>query len=205
MNTTSIKQFHGLKSTILNHAAEAVSKIAPNEVKNFVETFKSLTGPQPGLDALSKIKYPDNFNKLKQICIDILDVELQMQRINNSLFLLNGEAAHGLNKGEWVDYHFSVWMLFTQGLLFRFERLVKDIIRGLIKPKNNNYKLVETDIMQKIHVFKKNIAEIRDPIAHTRGAADGIAESPYLEVYIFLGKEINVKYMFEPMEEYREK
>lgn len=143
-------------------------------------------------------KQTHQFKKWIKICVDLIDVDLQMHRLKNNLILINSSAMSPLNQGEWVEYHYDAWAILTQGLLHRTEKLTKDIVRELIRPINTEWKTIETKMLQKVEDLKKRVKKIRDPIAHTGGAVEAIADGHLLEMYILIGGYGDIKHLLEP-------
>ncbi len=199
------KGFTDLRQNLISRAAVILEELAPAQVKAFRETISQRKGPEHGLAVLSGIHDNSEFNKWRCICIDLLDLELQMHRLENSLLLLKSPTVSFLSNGSWVDYHFNTWAILMQGLLYRTERLIKDVIRVVIRPESCNWKLIEKQTLEKIADFQKRVKLIRDPIAHTRGAVDAIAEDGLIESYILLCGRIPASEMFNQMASFQKK
>lgn len=190
---------------MINCASAYLEKLAPKHVKAFRETFAQGKGPEHGLSALVGIRVDHRFKVWRNICINLIDVELQMHRVKNCLILVNSPAVSPLNQGEWVEYHFDAWAVLMQGLLHRIEKLTKGIVRELIRPTNANWKLVETQTLEKVKDFQKRVKKIRDPIAHTGGAVEALADGHLLESYILIGGHTSTRDLLQPMASYQKK
>ncbi len=201
--------FEKLRQSIISSAADTLEKLAPEHVRAFRETIEQGEGPEQGLeqglDSLSGIDAGPQFKKWSKLCIDLIDVELQMHRIQNSLELIKSPAYPPLNQGEWVEYHCDAWAILMLGLLYRIEKLTKNIVRELVRPANTKWKFVETETLQIIKNFQSRVKVIRDPIAHTGGAVEAIANGHRLEMYLLIGGRVPMKHILEPMAGYQRK
>ena len=54
-------------------------------------------------------------------------------------------------------------------------------------------------MLQKVENFKKRVKKIRDPVAHTGGAVEAIADGHLLEMYILIGGYGDIKHLLEPL------
>ena len=203
MTKSTLGGFEKLHRSIIGSAANTLEKLAPEHIEGFRETLQQGKGPEAGLDALSGIQAAPQFNKWRKLFIDLIDVQLQIHRVKNSLVLLSAPAIPPLNQGEWVEYHFDAWAILMQGLLYRVEKLTKDVVRELVRPTNFKWKIVETETLQKVRNFKSRVKVIRDPIAHTGGAVEAITNGHRLESYVLIGGYVDMKDLLEPMAGYQ--
>ena len=197
--------FGKLRQNIISSATATLERLAPDQVKAFRQTLEQRKDHEQGFAALCGIQASPEFTSWRSICIDLIDVELQMHRVKNSLALLNSSSVSPLNQGEWVEYHVDAWAMLMQGLLYRVEKLTKGVVRGLVRPANTSWRSVETQTLKKITGFQKRVKVIRDPVAHSGGAVEVIAHEHLLESYLLIGGHVDVADMLEPMAAYGEK
>lgn len=147
-------EFEKLRTSIIKSAASALEKLAPVYVGAFRQVLDQSKDIEQALNALSGMQTNHQFKKWIKICVDLIDVDLQMHRLRNNLILMNSSAISPLNQGEWVEYHYDAWAILMQGLLYRTEKLTKDIVRELIKPINTEWKTIEIKMLQRSRILK---------------------------------------------------
>ncbi len=194
--------FDKLCNSILTCAANSLERSAPNYVEDFRKALQQTNDLECAQSALANMKTDPQFSKWREICINLVDVGLQMHRVSDSLVLLNCQSIPPLPKGEWVDYHYNAWAILMQGLLCRVEKLTKSVIRRLIRPTNPEWKLIETDMLQKIEHFKLQMKPVRDPVAHAGGPVEAIATGHRIEVCVLVGGW-DIKALFEACANYQ--
>lgn len=197
--------FEKLRSSIMESAVTDLKKLAPEYVKAFRVALAQSKDPEQALNAMSGMQTSHQFKKWRKMCVDLIDVDLQMHRLKNNLVLINSSAMPPLGQGEWVEYHYDAWAILMQGLLYRVEKFTKDIVRELIRPANMEWKTIETTTLQKVDDFRKRVKKIRDPIAHTGGAVEAIIDGYLLEMYVLIGGYGDIKHLLEPMAAYQHK
>jgi hypothetical protein len=109
MSDISPRGFVRLRQNIINCASAYLEKLAPKHVKAFRETFAQGKDPEYGLSTLVGIRVDRRFKVWRNICINLIDVELQMHRVKNCLILVISPAVSPLNQGEWIEYNFNAW------------------------------------------------------------------------------------------------
>lgn len=178
-------EFELLKNQILKIALKYLKQTVQDKIPAFKEALKTSHNSQTEKTTFEGALIIEPYNKWRELFIDIVDVDLQICRLEDSLTLLDSSPPQEFPLGEWVDYHYSAWLILAQSLLSRVEKLVKDIVRDVIKPKNRAE--YEKTMLKTISTFKSKIKPARDPIAHVRGAVDGIREQNVAESVIVAG------------------
>lgn len=196
--------FDRLHHAVVSGAARSLEQTAPSHVSAFRKILQQAGDLQQAQNALANIQTGAQFSKWREICIDLIDVELQMHRVAISLLLLNSEATPPLSQGEWVDYHDNAWAILTRSLLDKVEKLTKNIVRKLVRPTNSEWKHIEEQMLQTVYDFKSRLKPVRDPAAHVRGPVEAIATEHGVEVFVLTGG-CDIKALFEPMGDYQRK
>lgn len=196
--------FDRLHHAVVSSAARSLEQTAPSHVSAFRKILQQTDDPQQAQNALANIETGAQFSKWREICIDLIDVELQMRRVAISLLLLNSEATPLLSQGEWVDYHYNAWAILVRSLLDKVEKLTKNIVRKLVRPTNPEWKHIEEQMLQTVYDFKSRLKPVRDPAAHVRGPVEAIATEHGVELFVLTGG-CDIKALFEPMGDYQHK
>ena len=162
----------------INHSLFLQDVMQSGDITKYSETFASL-------------KNDSEYNKYRYVCLDLVDVEFQIRRVNTILTLLQLPSVPQLTLNEWTHYHYDYWSLAMYGLLERFKQLSKHVTRHLIKPNNSRWQIIEGEVLASVKALKSKVAKIRDPIAHCGGAVEAIDEDNILPLYILAGGSIN--------------
>ena len=196
--------FDSLRQNIISSAARNLESIAPEYVSIFKKSLPTKGYAQSVME-VKGIKISSSFNRWRDVYTRLLDVELAMHQLNNSLRLLKSPPPSYLTLGEWVIYHHDAWAIILQGLLNRFEKLAIKVARELVETSNPNFMGLEADIRVAIRNPKNQVAKVRDPIAHGGGPIEVLQGEGLLEPILLIGGQLNMKDVFEPMASYQQK
>jgi hypothetical protein len=196
--------FDSLRRNIISSATRDLENTAPEYVSTFRKSLPT-KGYEQSLIAVKGIAIGSSFNKWRDICTGLLDVELAMHQLTTSLCLLKAPAPAYLTVGEWVIYHHDVWAIRTQGLLSRFEKLALKVVRKLVETSNPNFTILENYIRVEVRKLKDKVGKVRDPIAHGGGPIEALRNEGLIEPTLLIGGQVNMKDVFEPMASYQQK
>jgi len=196
--------FDVLRQNIIASAVKDLEKTAPEYVSAFRKTLQS-KGFEQAVAEVKSTQVDSRFNKWREICTRLLDVELAIHQLRNSLTLLKQPNPTPLTMGEWVIYHHDAWAIWAQSLLSRFEKLTVKIIRELIRPQNSNFKSVETEMVSQIRSLKDEVRKVRDPVAHGGGPIEVLKDEGLLEPLLLIGGVVDMKGIFGQMAAFQQK
>lgn len=196
--------FDSLRHNIISSATKNLENIAPEYVSAFRKSSQTNSWEQ-SLIEVKGIEIGSGFNKWRDIYTRLLDVEMAIHQLKTSLSLLKAPPPSYLTVGEWVIYHHDAWAIWVQGLLSRFEKLALKVVRELAETSDPNIRSVENDIRVAIGNLKKEVGEVRDPVAHGGGPIEALQEERLLEPILLIGGQLNMKDVFKPMASYQQK
>lgn len=193
--------FNQLHDNIVSCAARILEQLAPEQVETFREAMGRLDSNE-AMEAIDAIQTHPQFDTWRNICIALIDFQLQMHRVQTNLLLLNMPPPKEISLGEWTVYHQDAWWIWMQGLIERFDKLVKKIVRSL-KNTDMNLDLVETEIKHVIEELKSKLRETRGFITHGGGAIEAFTEHHGIERYVLLGGNMDMIGVYKPMAIYK--
>lgn len=165
--------------------AKAAYRCLQNEYPSYVTTFQSefaKGGVDQAAAAVKGIEIGGKFKTWEKLLEGILDIEITITHLRGSLAMLGMRpddkflVACSMNTGSWLDYHYRMYFFTMYGLIDRSEKLLTQSVRALVKPNEKQWPNVQKSLLAPLHDLKDRVGKIRNPLAHTGGPLEGIAE-----------------------------
>lgn len=145
------------------------------------------------IESAKDIPTDKGFGRWRPLFEGALDVELAKDKLRTALRLLEKNPpnevldAYFLNAGAWTDYHMDVGIFWLDALLERVRKLVRRVVRELIRPGNDEWKSVESDLLKIVLRASERVGKVRDPLAHGGGPVEGLSSERIWELGCVLG------------------
>lgn len=200
--STSSSGFAQFRNSLQEAAAHSLERTHPNYVIIFQKALEETGDLDQALHAVKGISTDPGFAKWRPLLTATLDTELAMNEMRSALNLLKALPLeetldmYSMSRGAWIYYHLNMWIFWMDALLEKQKTLVKEAVRALIRPRNTQWKDVESSLLSTIDVLSKDMGKVRDPLAHggLKGrAAEAIGEERLWEWLVLLQVPLEIR------------
>ena len=182
------------KRSLYAMAAQSLQEGHPEYVSTIIGKLNETGDFEQALDAVKELPTDAGFSKWRPLLTDALDVELAIDQLKTSLKLLKvipltdviSNEGIFISQGSWIHYHLNAWIFWMDGLLERVDKLVKQTVRTLLRPNNPHYRLIESEILESVHLLSDKVGKVRDPLAHGGGFIEAPSEQGLWEGLVLI-------------------
>ena len=176
MSYPHIKSLDEFWGKLQQRARERLTDTEPEFVTRFL-TCQQLGLPTDKCYAESVPLLSGRFDTIIDLIESLHEVRYYWKRLSEAYRLLKAAPSMKvsplptdppLSESEWFIYHLDFWWHALYGLFDRFDTFITRLERRLNLPKDSEVRKDIEDIRNAIRQTHKEIAKVRDPVAHYR-------------------------------------